>query len=143
DAPVIEREDLWPTPQANSLLVVRDHYSEITCVGVICVSEGISVSDGNHVIKISPSTSNFHPSLFTITPVCSNGWSLLGQIDKFVALSNYRFHKIECCISRDCAFHVSIRGDRGETIMLYAYNVFTRAVIRKNITFFLDIQAET
>lgn len=51
--------------------------------------------------------------LWTVVPVLGNGWSLLGEVDKWVALSTVRFQRVE---TSETDVTVFIRGIVGERV---------------------------
>ena len=58
---------------------------------------------------------DFAPAVFTVWPVCANGFVLLGDLSKYVALSAQRFSQVECTATGVSATVVGSIGEVRKT----------------------------
>lgn len=92
-------------------------------------------SDTPHQIFTAPRSdlsnvtggTDFAPAVVTVWPVCANGFVLLGDLSKYVALSAQRFTHVECTSTGVAAVVV---GSIGEEVTVTAMTK-TTVVVRK------------
>ena len=124
--------DLWPLPASGSVHVVGDWATLLACASLPPASRGacgvalITVpSDVHAVVATIPAprtgTDPFTPFLHFVAPACptatgASGVALLGEIEKFAAISVQRFIAVACSADGSTAFTIS--GIPGEVVGL-------------------------
>eukprot|EP00039_Didymoeca_costata_P006139 m.87745 g.87745 ORF g.87745 m.87745 type:complete len:734 (+) comp13128_c1_seq3:350-2551(+) len=109
----VVRADLFPAFSSTTLVwrewhapCVSDSVASEECASLIHASEPTET-----LFSISPmnkseddvSDDTYAPRLYTIVPVCSNGWVLLGDLTKYVSLST-QLYKTVTCTSKGVSF---------------------------------------
>ena len=136
----VRQLDFWP-PLASSVpltesgsnhaLVVHRLFGAPSCVnGTDAVKSGcVLVSqmprNGADIVLTAPASdfgnttgaTDLKPDLSTVWRSCPNGWTLLGELDKYVALSPARFSAIRCTNS---GLSGCIHGRSGEVVSVTA-----------------------
>ena len=143
----IKASDLWPKREGlghdhgyiirkdGERLCWQELETDEICGLSFVGSEEIEGLDAG-LIKLSPSSSTFAPELYTITPVRVNGWSFLGEVDKYVAVADKRFAKVEeiVDVDRQKHFRLDVRGSPLENITLVAVQPLERKIIKSTVT---------
>ena len=146
NAPSHERplalKELWPQPAIGSKMFVAkvatsdDSSPATSCVNGSAVEDCLTVWDADTPLPVSTSGGLHWPgwpahnfSLFAAAPVLSNGWALLGELNKFVPCSPQRFvvqpshpasgglQEVDMWDS-NTALHFVVIGARGENVQV-------------------------
>merc|ERR1712130_458471 len=98
--------DFWPpiNTAVYDTLVYR-HFSPLGCLNNTVATKCITATRNltGTIFKAPKSNftnttggTDFAPTVTTVWPLCSSGWTLLGDLTKYVALSTIRFRKVAC-----------------------------------------------
>lgn len=127
----LSSEDFWPrlpsSQEAGPRMIFYRYFSEN---GQINQDERhlhatFYSADGSGLIALPPSSftnttggTDFAPVVTQVwTPCVKGGWTLLGELDKYVPLSPVRFVHVECLAT---GLSVKVKGSRGEEICVAA-----------------------
>lgn len=141
---LVEQSAFWPPPAASSApSFVRDIGSfdcgmvsgaeplplatltERECAymlpagGVVNVTVDASVPGGQHGLCDAGAANSSACHLLQIVPLLGRGWGLVGELDKLVPVSEYRFAGVELA-QNGGSFAVRVRGAAGETVSVAA-----------------------
>ena len=78
----------------------------------ISKSSDVFVVDPPHPLRLK-SCQDLDFQLYTLAPVVTNGWALLGELEKWVSVSNDRFSNFAFDSE---SISVQVRGEEGETV---------------------------
>lgn len=135
----VSKRDFYPAlpTTAKTMLVYREFSEGAGCVNGSVLHTCVTAvsSDTPHQIFTAPRSdlsnvtggTDFAPAVFTVWPVCENGFVLLGDLSKYVALSAQRFSQVECTSTGVAAMVV---GSTGEEVTVTALTK-TTVVVRK------------
>eukprot|EP00516_Mucochytrium_quahogii_P008564 CAMPEP_0203748480 /NCGR_PEP_ID=MMETSP0098-20131031/3351_1 /ASSEMBLY_ACC=CAM_ASM_000208 /TAXON_ID=96639 /ORGANISM=" , Strain NY0313808BC1" /LENGTH=778 /DNA_ID=CAMNT_0050637239 /DNA_START=35 /DNA_END=2371 /DNA_ORIENTATION=+ len=112
--------ELWPRPSASTEFFLYKSGNPGCLTDGAPAESCVSKVEGSD-IHFDKTKSAFESSLYTVVPSCvESGWALVGEVNKYVSLSNIRFSQVECLSSDDDsgAIRVTIRGAPSENIVL-------------------------
>jgi len=137
----VSKRDFYPalpTSQAKTTALVYREFAEgAGCVNGSAVHTCVTAvsADTPHQVFTAPRSdlsnvtggTDFAPAVFTVWPVCTSGFVLLGDLSKYVALSAQRFSHVECTATGVSA---TVVGSSGEEVTVTAVTK-TTVVVRK------------
>ena len=123
----VDKQQLYPQPSANAQLVTRRFRPEEPCKnGADAVASGCVEPVQGAALFTAPAAdrsnvtggTDYVPTLTTVWETCTEGgWTLLGEIEKYVALSPARFSNIKCTAKGVSA---KVAGASGERVQVTA-----------------------
>merc|ERR1712115_300946 len=98
----VGKNNFWPPIKVNDLVFRR--FSPGGCENNTVATNCITATKTSDLIFTAPKSdftnttggTDFKPTVTTVWPVCTSGWTLLGDLSKYVALSTLRFQNVKC-----------------------------------------------
>jgi hypothetical protein len=112
---VLTMTDLWPLPTASELLIWQ--FNSSACAEAGPASSCVSfVGGARSAATATPSTDKVAWTLYFIAPVQAGGYTLLGEVGKYVAVSPDRFSLVAA--AQPFGVHVELVGAPNEVVTL-------------------------
>ena len=118
----IGARDFYPPLPAASVLVSR-RFGGSRCQNKSRALDCVVAGGDAHSVLVAPKSdhsnvtggTDFAPTVSSVWPACPSGWFLLGEMDKYVAVSPVRFRNTECTRT---GVKAELFGLQGETVLV-------------------------
>jgi len=101
----VGKNDFWPPIKGSNLIYRRflphsceNNTAATNCITHTTASDSIFKAPKSDFTNTTGGT-DLAPAVTTVWPLCTGGWTLLGDLSKYVALSTLRFRDVKCTSS--------------------------------------------